>query len=432
MSAFLDLPEQLGELFKEIQRYSLPSRSSLSEEEQYIPPYFSEIGDESEPVEISEDGSGIVNVETKGQKEIKFEAFLDGVQRTVIGCWIHSPNWALVPIHIAQICVGVILRDKNGALYIDPELLVGRFLLVGPFEGLRRAGFKIETFDKIYGEVIYDTDYRTFDLPSKINEWIVCDTTFRGTDVDRERSGKGLLIGDELFNESLIRMKALGRVAMLRQRLEIAVLARFRKKYPKKWILVDGPLYLIDKWRKRAFRVLGKEIKAENEYVFEDKLLKNAVGIIKTHRLRPKNPDQVIKIKPTQRSVVKPLHKEIDIKGQGNFHDEDGSYAGIHFTWYTRLRAPLSPPYGLMGLIRLDIHRSTLGLDSNDLIPMDFIRYKSIIDAITRAVWRERWPAIPRGNDYRSASEPYPIYQLERILKATILPRRYLAGFLSL
>jgi hypothetical protein len=110
-------------------------------------------------------------------------------------------------------------------------------------------------------------------------------------------------------------MKALGRVAMLRQRLEIAVLARFRKKYPKKWILVDGPLYLIDKWRKRSFRVLGKEIKAENEYVFEDKLLKNAVGIIKTHRLRPKNPDQVIKIKPTQRSVVKPLHKEIDIKG---------------------------------------------------------------------------------------------------------------------
>jgi hypothetical protein len=85
-----------------------------------------------------------------------------------------------------------------------------------------------------------------------------------------------------------------------------------------------------------------------------------------------------------------------------------------------------------MGLIRLDIHRSTLGLDSNYLIPMDFIRYKSIIDAITRAVWRERWPAIPRGNDYRSASEPYPIYQLERILKATILPRRYLAGFLSL
>jgi hypothetical protein len=49
MSAFLDLPEQLGELFKEIQRYSLPSRSSLSEEEQYIPPYFSELGDTSEP-----------------------------------------------------------------------------------------------------------------------------------------------------------------------------------------------------------------------------------------------------------------------------------------------------------------------------------------------------------------------------------------------
>jgi hypothetical protein len=70
MSSFLDLPEQLGELFKEIQRYSLPSRSSLSEEEQYIPPYFSELGDESEPVEISKDGSGIVNVETKGQKEM--------------------------------------------------------------------------------------------------------------------------------------------------------------------------------------------------------------------------------------------------------------------------------------------------------------------------------------------------------------------------
>jgi hypothetical protein len=68
MSSFLDLPKQLGELFKEIQRCSLPSRSSLSEEEQYIPPYFSELGDESEPVEISEDGSGIVKCRDKGSK----------------------------------------------------------------------------------------------------------------------------------------------------------------------------------------------------------------------------------------------------------------------------------------------------------------------------------------------------------------------------
>jgi hypothetical protein len=96
MSSFLDLPKQLGELFKEIQRYSLPSRSSLSEEEQYIPPYFSELGDISEPVETGKEGSEIVDVKINGEENVKFEAFLDGVQRTVIGCWIHSPNWALV------------------------------------------------------------------------------------------------------------------------------------------------------------------------------------------------------------------------------------------------------------------------------------------------------------------------------------------------
>jgi len=433
MSSFLDLPEQLGELFKEIQRYSLPSRSSVSEEEQYIPPYFSELGDTSEPVETGKEESEIVDVKINGEENIKFEAFLDGVQRTVLWRRIPLSNGALVPIHIAHICAGIFLRDSKGSLYVEPEFIGARLLLLGPFEGLRQAGVNFETFYKLQDKVIFDIDDRTFAFPDKLNEWIICDTTFRGTESNREEYKEGALIGNELFNEGLVRSRAQGRAAMLRQRLEMAVLARFRKKFREKWVLVDGPLFFIDKWRNRAFRVLNREIGAENESGLESGVLKNAVGIIKTHRLRPKNPEHIIKLGPTQRSIVKPITKEVDIKGRGNTLDEDGSYAGAHFTWYTRLRSHIEPPYGLLGLVRLDIHKSTIGIERVDALNLEnFKEFIPQIDAITRAVWRERWPAIPRGNDYRSASEPYPIYQLEKFLKATILPRRYLASFLSM
>jgi hypothetical protein len=420
-------PDWLEPLIWELAERSLPAYSALYEEEQYVPHAFVEV-DTSELIEAPQNKYGLVEVR-KPAEVLRFEAFLDGIQRTILWRRIPLPTGALVPIHIAHISAGLLLRNGDGRLSMEPELTAARLLLLGPFEGLRRAGVELKELSRASRAIILDTDTQTFAFPSTINEWILCDTTFRGTDDGRENQTEGALLGDALFNDGLVRSRAQGRVATLRQRLEFAVLARFRKRYPEKWVLVDGPLYFIDKWRRRAERILGDELGENNNTLIEDKLLRNAVGLIKTLRLRPKNPEQVIKIGPTQRSLVMRLLQEVDIKGRHDALDEEGGYGGLHLTWYTRLRSRNSPPYGLLGLIRLDIHRATLpGVVRGDTLNQDsFENYRPLIDAITWAIWRERWPAFRRIDDYRCAAEPYPIQQVERVLKAMALPRRFLA-----
>ena len=422
------LPNRLEPLIRELAECSLPAYSALSEEEQYVPPAFVE-ADSSEPIEApKEDKSRLVEV-GKPTEVLRFEAFLDGVQRTILWRRIPLPTGALVPIHIAHIGAGLLFRNGDGRLSLEPGLTAARLLLLGPFEGLKRAGVALGELNSTYQELIWDTDTRTFAFPARFNEWVLCDTTFRGTEDGRENQTEGALLGDALFNEGLVRSRAQGRVATLRQRLEFAVLARFRNKYPEKWVLVDGPLFFIDKWRCRAAKVLGADLGEDNEGLFEDKLLRNAVGLIKSQRLRPKNPEQVIKIGPTQRSLVVSLSREVDMKGRRDAPDEEGEYGGLHLTWYTRLRFRHEPPYGLLGLIRLDVHRATLpGVVRADALDQaSFENYRPLIDAITWATWRERWPAFRRTDDYRSAAEPYPIQQVEQVLKAMALPRRLLA-----
>lgn len=425
------LPDWLGSLIRELTARSLPGYSSLSEEEQYAAPTFVE-ENSTEPIEAAKDESGLVEIR-KPTEDIRFEAFLDGVQRTILWRRIPLPTGALVPIHVAHIAAGVVLRDRNGRLQMDPDLMAARLLLLGPFEGLKRSGVALKELSGAPPQVIWDTDDRTFGFPERINEWILCDTTFRGTENDRETQTEGALTDKALFNDGLVRSRAQGRVATLRQRLEFAVLARFRSKYPERYVLVDGPLFFIDKWRRRAAKIIGTELGESNAGIFEDKLLHNAVGLIKSHRLRPKNPEQVIKIGPTQRSLVVPLSREVDVKGRRDMPDEEGSYGALHLTWYTRFRCRFEPPYGLLGLIRLDIHRATLpGVVRGDALNQEtFEKYRPLIDAITWAVWGERWPAFRRLDDYRSAAEPYPIQQIERVLKAMVLPRRLLAHLIE-
>lgn len=423
------IPPVIEDLFLKIKKRAVATRvSDISEEEQSISPSFAE-ETELTPVECS-DSFEPVEVQTT-EDEIVLEAFLDGVQRTVMLPYrIPLPNGALVPLHVAHIAAGVILRDRgSGRLYMQSDLIAARLLLLGPFQGIEEAG---GGGDWVSDEMILDTSSQTFDVPSEPNEWIVCDTTFRGTDEDRKERREGALTDAELFKEGLIRSRAQGRVATLRQRLEFAVLAEFRAQCPEAWILVDGPLFFLDKWRRRAAKVLGPMLGESREGPFEGTLLKKSIGLIKTHRLRPKHPDQVLRIGLNQRSPVVRISQEVDIKGRKDMPDEEGGYGGAHLIWYTRLRGRAQPPYGLQGLVRLDVHRSTFGIERVDALgPKEFKAYRPLADAITRAVWKERWPGIRRIEDLRGATQVYPIDQLEKALKARVYPRRLLAHLLT-
>ncbi len=422
------VPQALEGFFRELKTRGVPASGvELSEEEQAFPLTFV---DERECTPVEDKSWEPIKVEAECE-EVVFTAFLDGVQRTIMLPYrILLPNGAQVPLHVAHIAAGVFLRDESGRLYLEPDFVAARLLLLGPFQGIRKAGgISLEGED-----VTWDTSIKTFAFTDELNEWIVCDTTFRGTEEDRHERREGALLGDELFKEGLIRSRAQGRVATLRQRLEFAVLAKFRKEHPDDFILVDGPLFFLDKWRRKAANVLGPLLDEPRESLLEDVLLRNAVGLIKTHRLRPKHPEKVVRIGPGQRSPVVRISDEVDIKGRRGELDEEGSYGGAHLTWYTRLRFPEGGfLYGLRGLIRLDVHRITFGIERADALqPETFHPYKPKVDGITQAVWRERWPGIHRSGDSRSSTQIYPIEQLEKALKASLYPRRLLAHLLDI
>ncbi len=421
------VPRVIENLLQELKIRGVPAPSvGFSEEEQSFSPTFVE---EREYTPVESDAWEPLKVDSK-REEVIFTAFLDGVQRTMMLPYrIPLPNGAQVPLHVAHIAAGVLLRDERGYLRMEPDLVAARLLLLGPFQGIQEAGgISLESDD-----ITWDTSEKTFAFPDEPNEWIVCDTTFRGTEEDRQTRRGGALLGEELFKEGLIRSRAQGRVATLRQRLEFSVLAKFRRKYPDNFVLVDGPLFFLDKWRRRAARVLGPLLGESREDFLENILLKNAVGLIKTHRLRPKHPEQVVRIGPGQRSPVVRISEEVDVKGRRSEIDEEGIYGGAHLTWYTRLRfAEGVTSFGLRGLIRLDVHRITFGIERVDaLTPETFHPYKPKVDDITQAVWRERWPGVRRGGDPRSGAQIYPIEQLEKTLKASLYPRRLLSHLLN-
>jgi hypothetical protein len=409
------LPQIIENLLKELREKGVPVwGSDRSEEEQEFPPTFEE---EQDSAMVESETFEMIEVCAEAEEEIIFRAFLDGAQRTMILPYrIPLPNGALVPLHVAHIAAGILLRDEKGRLHMDPSLIASRVLLLGPFQGIQETGGP--SFEGLESnEVIKDVDDQIYCFPSHQNEWVICDITFPGISADRVERREKAFCKYKLFNEREIRSRALGRVAVLRQILEFIILLKFREKETDAFILVDGPLFFLDKWRRKF-------------PLNEENLLRNAVGLIKTLRLRPKDERRTLRIEQLSwmgegyRSPVLRLTREVDIKG-GKFDEEDNSYAGAHLTWYTRLRPPRTgPPYGLQGLIRLDVHRSTFGIRLADALePRTFQRYKIEVDKITRAVWREKWPGISRN--FRE-TQIYPIEQVERILKASIYPRRLL------
>ncbi|MBC7122888.1 MAG: hypothetical protein H5T94_06630 [Pseudothermotoga sp.] len=232
-------------------------------------------------------------------------------------------------------------------------------------------------------------------------------------------------MGDALFNEHLVRERAQGRVTILRQRLELAVLLEFKAKYGDKWVLVDGSLFLIDKWRSRMSRIFGTRLGTDSEAQFEENLLKKVVGVIRTHRLRFEKIQKVLHLKYHQRSTVFRLFEEVDIKGRKWMLEEKGMYSEPHFTWYTRFRTTCPISQGMAGLVRIDVHRATLGFSRDEEInPHTFEKSRNTVDEITRSVLAEQFPAQHRRIGYDNTPQVYPVRELEKMLRATILPVR--------
>ncbi len=420
----IKIPDTVKSVLNKIEQSSIFSGFQiLSEEEQTLHYTFDQQG-ELKPLE--DRSNSVFRTIDFDCPPIKFKAFLDGIQRTVmLPHKILLPSGALVPIHVAHIAAAVILRNDSGRLFIDPELVKSRFLLLGPFNGIEKESGK----EIVPSEHDRYVDELTFKVPEGPDEWIICDTTYKGIG-SHSLNEEELLIGRNLLNEGLIRSRAQGKVANIRQRLEVIVLTLFREKYPDHWILVHGPLFFLAKWRRKATKYLGKFLNENNPTKFEEKLLDKTVGFIRTHRLRPPLSDLqcILKLDSNRRSIVYRLTKEVDQKNTGPYIDELDTYAAAHLTWYTRISRGHRKLLGLNGLIRIDVHRSTFNIiNFDDFNHKDFIAHENKVNSITLGVLKEKWPSVKQRTLSYTSTLLYPHYQLKKIMEASLLPRRLLA-----
>ena len=385
---------------------------------------------------------------------ITFSAFIDGVQRTTQIYWVRLEELGVqIPIHVGHICVGIVRRDSQGKLHIDQNMIVDRLLLCMPLAGMKEYGFEFE--ERInelidLGIIIEDiaitkNPFDAFCINDRYGKVILCDTTFTGIEEDDRKKQwenyqkgdkvKGLLVQKELYNASRIRSRAYGRVNTLRQILEMVMLVKFKQMIMESedindiYILVDGPLIFVSKWFRKSLK-LGHLSDTEKERV----ILKNAVGIVKTLRARPKNIEdlkKILNLKEGERTRLFKIKDVVDVAG------EEGrimSFIEPHVATFLRLRIPYE---GLIlpspiGLIRVDLHISTLGFDTLDDLEscqrMEMEELNRKLNPIINGIIREKWPlVIDKG---RKFSEVYPIKETENVLKARLYSTKEL-GYIS-
>lgn len=396
----------LIDYLRQIRRGRSSTFDSVPEELQWEPP-FADIS--SEEGEYLEPDPAIIP--SAGMEPVHFFAFLDGVQRTQIyDERIILPVGARVPIHVAHIAAGVILREGK-SLRFDHDLFEDRLLLVLPYEGIEEAG---ETLP-VPPIPSSKSDEKLECLKNHKAFW--CDTTDPG--LTTPHPGESSFRGKKLLDIAKIRGRAQTRVGVWRQVLELLVLKRFIEKYPEKWILVDGPLYYDLRWASCL--------------EFDVAKASNAVGYIKSIRERPKDLSAILKLSEKERSRVRPWPRaRVPKMGRS---DEEGeiSFPRRHLKWYIRQRVPprgWTPPDSL-GLVAIDIDIGTLGLSSSDdpsLKPESFVHFhQPVVDSITLGIWRERYPGPSFPRDFSYYMRLYPVEKLEQALHSRLLPPRMLA-----
>jgi len=266
---------------------------------------------------------------------------------------------------------------------------------------------------------------------------ILCDTTFTKLDRtpdDEERiiqqydaqidegqaDASKLLLDNQLYNIGKVKSRGQGRVNTVRQILEMLILTTFRQNYGNDaYALVDGPLFFMGKWL-RTHDVLGGLGDAERE----EFVLRNAVGLVKSLRARPRNQldlRHLLNMTDGQYSPLMKISDAVDI-------DADETFAKPHVTTFLRLR---SPPEGLstpnpVGLVRVDLHVSTLGAETFDEVVAAQRAITEAVEPVIRGVRRERWPGVTdRG---RTFTQLCPIGETERMLHSRLYSGREL-GF---
>jgi len=445
----MKVPEKLqllGKVISAIKAHGHAVSRLIAEEMEYKPAIF-DVQGTAEPVRDEDDFTPLPII-PEGPT-INFQAFIDGVQRTTPVYWVSLEKLGTqVPVHVGHIAVGVVLRDNTGKLRCKFDFIKDRLLILMPLTGMERAGFEgtsllrelIDEGNLIPDSQVAEDPISAFNIEKEVGPIVLCDTTFSGLEEsmreddlkeldrnpERVKKGAGALLVDELlYNTGRVRSRAQGRVNTIRQILEMLVVTKFREVYGREiYVLVDGPLFFMGKWL-RKHDVLGGLREVEREKF----VLKNAVGLVKSLRGRPKEMMHLRNILCMAEGERSPLMKIADAVDIGSSE----TFVKPHMTTYLRLR---SPPEGLslpspVGIVRVDLHVSTIGCDNTDQVKcMSKEEEEALLGPIVRGIRRERWPSVTDKG--RMFTQVFPISETERMLHARLYSSRELAYIYSI
>ena len=408
----------LLQAFKHARPLGIPF-GGFTEEERWLPPAMDQEG-EMEPLEDHQHRPVALEPDA-----FPLHGFIDGVQRSVLWEVVEAPNGARVPILVAQIAGGILWRTTDRV----PRLVFRRswIVLAAPFRLMGEDPTRIAAaVPDAHTQEEIDADLSL--LVKEDTHWLIADTSSGGL------SGEGQMLRN-LHDEVAVRRRAMGRIALVRQYLELATLialrasevdspdwlSRFRvlkvldSHAPRDTrVLVDGPLLLTYRRRERLARLLKGAQSREIERV----LLAKTVGVVKGQRLRPKDMERILRLPVGQRSRAYDLTREVDIGGfalRDDAEPDEDVYPSRHVVTYVRLRE--TPASALYGLTRLDLHRSALGVVQADETGPLTAEEITALDRWAGAVYRERRPTLAADR-----VQPYPVSLLEGVLQARLLP----------
>jgi hypothetical protein len=414
-----------------------PLLTNLAEEERYQPPAMDLEVPELHPLE--QEGKWIpLPREEEIHDRFCFAGFLDGAQRTVQIGVFRTPGGAGVPLYRARVTAGLLIRDRRvariGAIR-SWEILAAPFRAAGEdpeelADGLRNQGLPVWTGREAFG---IGGDPRILrGLLARQSPWILADTSYRGLSEDPDH---GLISSADLWRETEVRARAQGRIAHLRQLLELLLLLVIR--FPglglleagdapsaEAAVMVDGPLLLSTRrrrWLPGFLSRMGVDIGEED---LQHRLLRNTIGLVKSHRLRPKDLPAILTLPEGYRSSAFAFNREVDVHGRSLQDDMeaegDHRYPSWHVTAYVRLRR--RPHSDLAGLVRIDLLRPDPQRVLDPLSPDE----QNELSQWATSVYRERRPALPGERE-----QPFPISLLERALHTRIPPAMALSRSLS-
>ena len=347
--------------------------------------------------------------------------FVDGVQRTAIVQELNllSPP---IPVVASHIIAGAFERENNE---VRPAIIRELLVLLFPRSALMQK-FGDNVPKQMYNVPIPTLD-STGDFYVKASQsqlGVETNIFFVDSSITFEKTPKPSIEPSELIAIGKLRGIALNRISAIRRALEVGIVMELRKKYPKDFICIDGPL------ARMMFLIYARLADSHFEYLSDlsdsqksFEFLQKVLGVVKEVEFIPRTG---LEHAFNTDAINIPIFQIIDPEKMEQFR-----HLICCFIWIRPELRKFIPISGTMasGLIRVDVPIPAIcdyvpsWLNPNEFRP-DLNNSSSSckkLEGILKAILRERLPLPSTHSHHRLFVELFPIAEGERILKSRLM-----------